>query len=111
MTQSKKAKHDVQSLEAGAAETRSKIGENLSAIGDKLTPENIKQEIKTEAKDMLSDAKDTAVEKLQDVKESIGDAGRATVSYAGRNALPLALIGAGLGWLIATRRSNGGRRG
>jgi hypothetical protein len=67
MTQKKK-EHEVRSLEAGAEETRAKIGEDIRAIGDKLTPQNIKSEIKTEAKEALVQAKDTAVDKLRDVK-------------------------------------------
>jgi len=110
MTHPKKPKQDVESLEAGAEQTRTRIGEDLRAIGDKLSPQNIKEEIKTEAKEALVQAKDTAVEKLQDVKETVTDAGRATVSYASRNAVPLALIGAGVGWLLATRRSRSSRR-
>jgi hypothetical protein len=41
----------------------------------------------------------------------VSDAGKATVCYAGNNAVPLALIGAGIGWLFATRSRDGwGRR-
>src|SRR5687768_5995051 len=109
MTTQKK-KHEVRSLEAGAEETRSRIGEDLQAIGDKLTPQNITKEIKTEAKEALVQAKDAAVDKLRDVKDTVGEAGRTTARFAGRNAMPLALIGAGVGWLIATRPRNGGWR-
>jgi len=105
-----KKKPEVRSLEAGAEETRAKIGENLEALGDKLSPQNIKEEIKTEAKQALGDAKDAAVDKLRDVKETVTEAGRATASFAGQNALPLALIGAGVGWLLATRPRDGGWR-
>src|SRR5688572_13307479 len=78
-------------------ETRNRISDDLRAIGEKLSPQHIKEELK-----------DATVGKLRDAKDSMSDAGRATVGYARQNAIPLALIGAGVGWLLASRR-NGGR--
>ncbi|HYO96134.1 MAG TPA: DUF3618 domain-containing protein [Polyangiaceae bacterium] len=111
----------VDALESDIDQTRNTITEDIKAIGEKLSPENLK----TEAREVLNDAKDAAVGKLRDVKdaavdsvtETLGDvrdraveAGDATWSFARQNAIPLALIGLGISWLVASnRRTNGNR--
>src|SRR5687767_9830529 len=112
-------KRDPDAIEAEIAETRNAISERLNAIGDKLSPEHIKEE----ARDLIGEAKEAAVEKLREVKESalesvsetvheVGDrarrAGVATYDYARSNAIPLGLIGLGVGLLIMS--SNRRRR-
>jgi ElaB/YqjD/DUF883 family membrane-anchored ribosome-binding protein len=97
MTTNREEEQTLENAEAGTEQTRGRIGDDLRALGEKLTPENIKQEVKTEAKQAIAQAKDTA-------KEGVTRAGRATASFAKSNAVPLALIGAGLGWLFVSRR-------
>jgi ElaB/YqjD/DUF883 family membrane-anchored ribosome-binding protein len=105
-------REELEAAERGADYARQQIGDDLRAIGDKLTPENIKQEIKTDAKEAIVHAKDVAVEKLRETTGSVGEAGRATLGFAQGHAVPLALIGVGLGWLLASRRhTDGGHRG
>jgi hypothetical protein len=104
-------KKDPDAIEAEIAETRNAISERLNAIGDKLSPEHIKEE----ARDLMEEAKEAAVEKLREVKENalesvnetmheVGDrarrAGVATYDYARTNAIPLGLIGLGVGLLL-----------
>ena len=111
---------DPRELEAEIAETRDAISARLNAIGEKLSPEHIKEE----AKDLIEEAKEAAVDKLREVKDSafetvnetvqeVGDrarrAGAATYGYARSNAIPLGLIGLGVGLLIMG--SNRRRRG
>jgi uncharacterized protein YjbJ (UPF0337 family) len=100
---------EIRTVEANAEAARTRVGEDLQALGDKLTPEHIKEEIKTDAKEAVIQAKDAALEKVSDVKEVVSGAGRSTLYFAERNAIPLALIGAGLGWLLATRSRREGR--
>jgi len=119
MTDIKDYGQDPDRLEAQIDVTRNKISEDLRAIGDKLSPENVKHELKEEAKQMVSNAKDNVVNKLRDTKDAavdtmsatMGDvgekarrAGDSTLSFARDNAAPLALIGLGLGWLLVSRR-------
>jgi len=120
MTDRKDFSQDPDRIEAQIGVTRSKISEDLRAIGYKLTPEHVKHELKEEARHMVGNAKDAAVNKLRNKKDAamesvrenmneVGDrarrAGGATVHFARDNAVPLALIGAGLAWLLASRRS------
>jgi hypothetical protein len=102
-------------IEAEIEQTRQAISERLNAIGEKLSPEHIKEE----ARDLIGEAKEAAVDKLREVKESalesvsetvqeVGDrarrAGAATYDYARSNAIPLGLIGLGVGLLIMSSR-------
>lgn len=119
-------------IEADIGQTRNALSEDIKALGDKISPANIKHE----AKQALNDAKDATVEKagqlkdaaiekaaeLKDVavdkaqqaaevaSEAIDDvsrearrAGEALSNFAAGNAVPLALIAIGAGWLFANR--------
>ncbi len=101
-------------IEAEIGETRSKISENLSALGEKLTPENVKENIKEEAKQVVSNVKEAASEKVQQVKDEVREraryAGDTALDFARHNAAPLALVGIGLGWLMVSRRNGNGWR-
>jgi hypothetical protein len=116
-----RAEKDPKEIEAEIEQTRSEISESLNAIGEKLSPEQLKQDAKEifdEAKeavvDKLRDAKDSALEaaneRLRDVGERARYAGEVTYGYARENAIPLGLIGLGIGWLLlsARGRRNGG---
>jgi Protein of unknown function (DUF3618) len=57
---------DPRQIEARLDETRNAIGEDIKALGQKISPENLKHE----AKVVLSDVKDSAKEALVSVKDS-----------------------------------------
>lgn len=110
---------NVREIEADIAETRSAISEDLRTIGDKLTPENLKAQAKSEVKeaaigaknmamDKVRHAKDSASEKISEtaseVSERARDAAGTTLEFLRENALPLAFIGMGAVWLISKRR-------
>jgi hypothetical protein len=110
-----RAEKDPKEIEAEIEQTRSEISESLNAIGEKLSPEQLKQDAKEifdEAKeavvDKLRDAKDSALEAanegLRDVGERARYAGEVTYGYARENAIPLGLIGLGIGWLLLSGR-------
>jgi hypothetical protein len=107
---------ELSEIEGNIEQTRQEIGKDLSAIGDKFSAENVKHE----TRELVDDAKEAVVEKLREVKanalESMNEtmhevgasarrAGEASYGYASRNAIPLAMIGLGIGWLaMASRR-------
>ncbi|HTU57649.1 MAG TPA: DUF3618 domain-containing protein, partial [Polyangiales bacterium] len=108
------------------ARTRSALSEDVKALGEKLDPERLKQDVKevihhardaaregakdivhdakTAAVDTLRDAKDHAIESISEGMTSIGRHARTATQSASRftaaHALPLALVGAGTGWLL-----------
>jgi ElaB/YqjD/DUF883 family membrane-anchored ribosome-binding protein len=96
-----------------------KLSEAKDIAADKLSA------AKDATVEKLSEAKDTAVEKLTEAKdatlatvsEAVDDVGyqarrigSATWDFTRANAVPLALLGIGAGWLIANNRESGSRR-
>jgi ElaB/YqjD/DUF883 family membrane-anchored ribosome-binding protein len=111
---------DPSEIEAEIAHTREEISERLNAIGEKLSPEQLKQEArqalgeaKEAAMDKLRDAKDSAVHSVTETVQNVGErarrAGEVSYGFARENAIPLGLIGLGIGWLVVSgrRRTDG----
>jgi hypothetical protein len=114
-------------LEADMRQTRSAISGDLQTLGARLSPEHLKEEAKElmaeakhaavdtlhEAKDVaagaLREAKDNALEsvsaKVSEIKGDVRRAQQETLGFVRENAVPLALIGAGVAWLVAQRRA------
>lgn len=117
---------DLAQREAAIDQTRSAIKEDLGTLGQRLSPEHLKEE----AKELMSDAKNKAVETLHEardtatgtfrdmkdsametVSEKVGEFGqgvrrveRETLGFLRQNAVPLALIGIGAYWLASSGR-------
>jgi ElaB/YqjD/DUF883 family membrane-anchored ribosome-binding protein len=107
------------------ARTRSALSQDVAALGEKLRPEHLKENAremlheakdaaKEGAKDVIREAKDAAVESLRyakdhaidsisetyhDVSQRVQDAGGATAVFVSTHAIPLSLVGVGVGWL------------
>lgn len=133
-TQTDDRSGEILEIEAELDQTRSAISNDLEIIGEKLSPERLKSEAKGalndakdaavgKAKEKIHDAtshavdkarqvKDTAVESvteaMSEVKETARHAGEVTGGFIRDNAVPLALIGAGLAWMIASSRRTSG---
>jgi ElaB/YqjD/DUF883 family membrane-anchored ribosome-binding protein len=129
MTQGPK-RANPQKIESDINQTRSAITSDIQELSQKLEPERLKEQakgaisdaadhIKSEAREAITEAKDAAVEKFHDVKDaaigtvtdtvqSVGGevrhAAHETWGFARRNAVPLAFIGVGAAWLIASNR-------
>jgi len=61
-------------------------------------------ELKDDGAELLAEAKDAVVKTLDDVGEQAKRLGGAAWRYTSANAVPLALVGIGTGWLIANSR-------
>lgn len=123
-------KTNPQQIESDINQTRSAITSDIQELGQKLDPDRLKEQakgaiseaadhIKGEAKEALIEAKDAALQKYEDVKQAAVDtvtdavqtvggevrhAANETWGFARRNAVPLAFIGVGAAWLLASRR-------
>jgi ElaB/YqjD/DUF883 family membrane-anchored ribosome-binding protein len=79
--------------------TRERMSSNIDELGDRLSPDNLKQQ----AKEALS-------EKAQDVVAGVGDQARETgtrmMEFITRNPLPVAAVGLGAIWLFTLRKGN-----
>jgi len=67
-------------------------------------------EVKDAAAEKIVEAKDAVADAVHDVGEQAARAGSATWQFTRANAVPLALVGVGAGWLIANTRSRSVRR-
>lgn len=97
-------RENTEKLKREIEHTRARVAADVEAIGDKISPENIKQRMKERMAEGMRHGVDT-------VKTSTRRAGRSLVSSARSNPLPLILVGAGIGWLIYNARENGRRDG
>jgi ElaB/YqjD/DUF883 family membrane-anchored ribosome-binding protein len=111
-TTEKKTPHQ---LESDIERTRQVISNDIRALGEKLSPEHLKQEAKEvlrdakeEATNMLRTAKDHAIESVTDTVHELSDrarrAGTAATDFASTHAVPLTVLGLGAGWLFLSLR-------
>jgi len=114
-------------LEAEIDQTRNAISGDLRTLGERLDPAHLKEEAKEviveaknvavetlhEAKNVATsafrEAKDTAMsavnEQVEGLRENVRVAEREAMSFLRANAVPLALLGIGVSWLVANRKS------
>lgn len=117
---------DIPALEAELDQTRNAITGDLRTLGARLSPEKLKED----AKEVMTDAKNAAVEtlneakniatstyrevksdamntvsaKVDEIKEDVRIVERQAVGFVRENAVPLALMGVGLAWLLSNRK-------
>jgi len=93
----------AEALRADIDETRERLSADFDALGSKLSPDNIKAEAKQAIKQTIHEGADQ-------VKETVGSAGLSIVSVVKENAVPITLIGLGIGWLVVSLRSATARK-
>jgi ElaB/YqjD/DUF883 family membrane-anchored ribosome-binding protein len=83
-------------IEREIQRTRARMGRDIDALGEKLSPQNLKQQ-----------AKDAVAEKAQDMVSNAGQQARRTgsrlVEFVRENPLPVAAVGLGVTWLFTLR--------
>ncbi len=88
-----------QEIEREIEQTRNRMSQNIDELGDRLKPENLKQ-----------DAKDAIKSAAQDAVSNVGDQARRTgsrlVDVLRENPLPVIAVGAGVTWLLTQRSSS-----
>lgn len=115
----------IEKIEADIDQTRTAIAGDLRTLGERLSPENLKEEAKQvmhEAKNVatetLHEAKNVATSTYREVKEdalgtvnakvdrfreNVRSIEHETFGFLRDNAVPLALIGIGAAWLYTSR--------
>jgi hypothetical protein len=82
--------------------TRAQLAMTVTAIGDRLSPENLIEQAKTTAKEAavgrIKDMRNEANRRVEEVSGGVGQTIR-------ENPLPVAVIGLGLGWLWLAGRN------
>lgn len=89
-----------QQIEFEIERTRERMSSNIDELGERLRPDNLKQQ-----------AKDAIANKAQDVVANVGDQARQTggrmIDFITEHPLPVAAVGLGAIWLFTLRK--GGR--
>jgi ElaB/YqjD/DUF883 family membrane-anchored ribosome-binding protein len=89
-----------QELEFDIERTRERMSNNIDALGEKLSPDNLKRQ-----------AKDAIAGKAQDMVANVGDQARQTgsrvIDFITENPLPVAAVGLGAIWLFSLRKGSG----
>lgn len=85
-------------IERKIEETRNRMSQNIDELGDRLSPEHLKQEAKSAIRGAAQDA-------VSNVGEQARRTGSRLVNVIRENPLPVIAVGAGVTWLL-TQRSN-----
>jgi ElaB/YqjD/DUF883 family membrane-anchored ribosome-binding protein len=118
---------EIAKMEAEIDRTRDAITGDLRTLGERLSPEALKQEaseVMTEAKKVavetlheardvatntFNDVKDSALgamhEKVDELRENVRYVENEAIGFVRSNALPLALIGIGVAWFVSKNRA------
>ena len=100
-------------IRAEIEQTREDMSETIDAIQEKLRPGNIMSDAKERVKNattervrnMVGSASETAQDAMEQTRHYAGD----VVEGARNNAIPVAMIGVGLAWLLVDRFRGNGR--
>lgn len=121
----------IAKIEADIDQTRNAISGDLRTLGERLSPGHLKEEAKqvmTEAKNVAvetlheaknvatstyrevkDDAMETVSAKVNEFRDDVRSAEREAMGFVRDNAVPLALIGVGVAWFLSNRRSREAR--
>jgi ElaB/YqjD/DUF883 family membrane-anchored ribosome-binding protein len=86
-------------IEREIEQTRNRMSRDIDELGDRLRPDNLKQEAKAAIKNVAHDA-------VSNVGEQARRTGSRLVEAIRENPLPVIAVGAGVTWLL-TKRSSG----
>jgi ElaB/YqjD/DUF883 family membrane-anchored ribosome-binding protein len=89
--------------------TRARMGETIEQIGDRVNPERVKADLKARAREQVNEARDNVKRKarntMRDVEHGVSDTGRGIWATIKENPVPAGMVGVGVAWLLANRRS------
>jgi uncharacterized protein YjbJ (UPF0337 family) len=84
------------------------MSDNLEQLGERLNPENIKDRVKQDVRDAtigkVENMAQNAGDKIDEAKETLGEARRTMMDVVRENPIPAAMVGIGLGWLAYNTR-------
>ena len=86
-------------IEREIEETRNRMSQNIDELGDRLSPQNLKEEAKSRIKNVASDA-------VSNVGDQARRTGTRLVDVIRENPLPVIAVGAGVTWLLTQRNKS-----
>jgi ElaB/YqjD/DUF883 family membrane-anchored ribosome-binding protein len=86
-------------IEREIERTRNRMSQNIDELGDRLSPDNLKQDAKDAIRNVAHDA-------VSNVSEQARRTGSRLVDVIRENPLPVIAVGAGVTWLLTQRSSS-----
>ena len=92
---------ETEAIRRDIEQTRDRLGHTVEALGERLNPARIKQQVK----DNIREATIGRVQTMaNNAKNRVEEGGRGLVATIRENPIPAAMIVGGLGWLLFARR-------
>jgi ElaB/YqjD/DUF883 family membrane-anchored ribosome-binding protein len=88
-----------EAIEREIEQTRNRMSQNIDELGDRLSPDNLKQDAKDAIRNVAHDA-------VSNVGEQARRTGSRLVDVIRENPLPVIAVGAGVTWLLKQRSSS-----
>jgi ElaB/YqjD/DUF883 family membrane-anchored ribosome-binding protein len=118
ISEDEKVETETEAIREDIEQTRAEMARTVDEIQARLTPANIVEQVKEQAKETATEAidnvkqtvRDATVGKVENMVNSVSDSARETGSglmgLIKENPIPAALAGLGLGWLYMKRQNN-----
>ena len=98
---------DPAEIRAEIRETRERMGDTLEQLGERLSPGNLKEQVKQDIRDAtigkVENMAQSAADQMGEVRHTVTDTIR-------ENPIPAVMVGVGLGWLLYNAREQGSSR-
>lgn len=102
-------REQIEETRARIEHTRERMEGTLDEIGRRLNPDHLQQEITGRAKQQVWEARNAVRTKVEtmmhDAENQVTQASDSVMETIKSNPIPAAMVGMGLAWLIANRRS------
>jgi ElaB/YqjD/DUF883 family membrane-anchored ribosome-binding protein len=96
---------DPAAIRAGIRETRERLGDTLEALGERLNPHQLTQDLTQRIKHDIRDATIGRVEHMaRHAADRVHETRSSMMDTIRENPIPAAMVGIGLGWLFMNRR-------
>ena len=108
---------DTGAIRADIRETRERMSDTLEEIGERLNPSHITEQVKQNVRDAtigrVENMARTAADRVSETGQTVTDTIRQNpiTNTIRQNPIPAAMVGIGLGWLIASGRRQGSHTG
>lgn len=105
---------DPNAIRADISDTRDRMSNTLDAIGERLNPQHVKEQVTEQVKDSIGQVKDSIREatigRVEDMAhqaaDRVNETKRGVVDAIRDNPIPAAMVGLGLGWMMLNSRSD-----
>src|SRR6476620_9356347 len=97
--------NDPDAIRAGINETRERLSDTLSELGERLNPQLVKEQVTERVKEGIRDATIGRIEQMaRGAADTVTTARTSMVDTIRDNPVPAAMVAVGLGWLLFNGR-------